>query len=99
MVKLKSTLVWALVWLNVVLMIGWAIRLTSPSAQAQFRQKANLLMIPGAVQTGNGSAIYIVNTDAGSLAAIFYNEGTGRMEPMHPIDLNGAFQHMAAGGR
>ena len=99
MVKLKSALMWAMIWINVILLVGWAIKLTSPQASAQFRQRLNLLMIPGAVQTGNGSAIYVVNTDNGSLAAIFYNEGTGRMEPMRPIDLNAAFQRMAAGGR
>jgi hypothetical protein len=95
--KLKSTLIWSLVWVNVALLVGWAFKLTSPAAQAQFRSKGSYLMIPGAIQSGSGSAIYILNTDSGALGAIFFNESLGRMEQMRPLDLNSEFQRMAGG--
>jgi hypothetical protein len=99
MEKLKSILLWALVWLNVALLVGWAFKLTSPPAAGQFRAQSNYLMIPGAIQAGNGSVVYIVDTSAGVLSAIYYNDGTGRIQPMVPVDLNREFQRMANGGR
>jgi hypothetical protein len=99
MQKLKSTLFWALVWLNVALLIGLAFKLTSPAANAQFQRQGNYLMIPGAIQSGNGSVVYIVDTNAGVLGAIYFNDSTSQIQPMQPLDLNQAFQRMANGGR
>jgi hypothetical protein len=99
MQKFKSALMWALVWLNVALLVGWALKLTSPQAAAQFRSRGNYLMIPGAVQTANGSAVYVVNTDTGVLGGIFFNDNANRMYKLRPIDLNAAFQSMERTGR
>ena len=95
MEKLKSTVFWGLVWINIALLVGWALKLTSPPAEAQFRSASNYLMIPGTIQTANGSVVYIVDTTKGYLGAIYFNSAMGRIQPMNPLDLNATFQRFA----
>jgi len=43
--------------------------------------------------------IYIIDTNAGSLSAIYFNDSNGQIQPMAPLNLNTEFQRMANGGR
>lgn len=97
MEKLKSTVFWGLAWINIALLVGWALKLTSPPAQAQFRSPSNYIMIPGAIQSANGSVIYVVDTTHGWMGAIYYSDSNPahRFQLMTPVDLNQTFQKFA----
>jgi hypothetical protein len=88
----KSRIVWALVWVNIVLLVGWAVRLTSPKAEAQLRRPSDYLMIPGEIIGGNAAAVYIVDTTQSRLAAVSFDDSTGQMAKMPWIDLGQVFQ-------
>jgi hypothetical protein len=94
---MKSRIIWALVWVNVALLVGTALKLTSPPASAQLRRPGNYIMIPGELVGGNNAAIYIVDTDNGRLSAVSFSDPTNQMSAMPPIDLNAFFQAAAAG--
>jgi Na+/glutamate symporter len=95
----KSRIVWALVWVNIALLIGWAMRLTSPKAEAQLRRPSDYLMIPGEVIGGNSAAIYILDTTQSQLSAVSFDDSTGQLATMKPaIDLNQVFQAAMGGG-
>ena len=96
---MKSKLIWGLVWLNVALLVGWALRLTSPPAVAQVPRASDYMMIPGDIVGASAGAVYVVDTDHGQLTAISFDDSQNRLSVMPPIDLNGIFQAAAAGGR
>jgi hypothetical protein len=93
----KSRVLWILVWVNVALLVGWALKLTSPNAQGQFRRPSEYVMIPGEITGGNSAAVYIVDTTQGRLAAVSFDDSSGRLNTMPWIDLTQTFQ-AAAGG-
>jgi hypothetical protein len=98
---MKSTLLWTLAVLNVVLLITFIARImpdNSAHAQAQaqgqqgqaVRRMGDYVMIPGIISGGvNPSVVYVVDEGSGQLSAISYDEQRG-METMNPIDLQGA---------
>jgi hypothetical protein len=88
----KSKIIWMLVWVNVALLVGLALKLTSPVAQAQFRRPSEYVMIPGEITGGTSAAVYIVDTTQGRMAAISFDDGSGRLSTMPWIDLNQTFQ-------
>jgi hypothetical protein len=88
----QTRIVWALVWVNVVLLVGWAMKLTSPPAQAQLRRPSEYLLIPGEIVGGNEAAVYVVDTTLSRLSAVSYDDGTGQLSKMQWIDLGQVFQ-------
>ena len=97
----RSTLVWALVALNVLLLallVGRWMKPSSAMAQAQAAGRpGDYLMVPAEVVGGNGAIIYIVDTSRGQLSAIGLDQN--KLVSMAPIDINRAFEARAAGGR
>ena len=95
----RSTLVWALVALNVLLMAALVGRWMKPStamAQAAARP-GDYIMVPAEVVGGNGAIIYVVDTTRGQLSAIGLDQN--KLISMAPIDINRAFEARAAGAR
>jgi hypothetical protein len=95
---MKSRIVWCLVWINVALLVGWALRVTSPTAQAQaFQRPPNVLLIPGQVNGGSVGVIYVLDATGGRLSAVSYDDSSNRISAMPMLDLNQVFQ--TASGR
>jgi hypothetical protein len=86
--------IWLLIWVNVFLLLGLALRLTSPqAAQAQLRARASDYdMIPGQVIGSPTSFVYILDTAQGRLSAVTYDDSSGRTFALPPIDLTQVFQ-------
>jgi hypothetical protein len=95
---MKSTLLWGLVFLNIVLLFGLALRLTSQPAVAQIPRASDYIMIPGDIVGASSGAVYVVDTNLGRLTAISFDDTQNRLSVMQPVDLNGMFQAAAAGG-
>jgi len=95
----KTRIIWALVWINVVLVVGMAIKLTSPAAQAQVRRPSDYMMIPGEISGGNSAVVYIIDTQQSRMAAVSYDDASNRFFTMPFIDLNAQFQAAAVGRR
>jgi hypothetical protein len=96
---MKSKLIWGLVWLNVALLVSWALRLTSSPAVAQVPRASDYMMIPGEIVGASAGAVYIVDTNQGQLTAVSFDDMQNRLSVMPPVDLNGIFQAAAGGGR
>ena len=56
-------------------------------------------MIPGDVVGGTNAVVYILDTDAGRLSAVSFDDTASRMSAMPPVDLNQIFAAAAGGGR
>ncbi len=86
---MKSTLLWSLVGLNLLLAaIVVARSVPVSSAQAQARRPSEYLMIPGKVNGLPYTVVYVVDTTNGALGAMAYDDTRKRMETMAAIDLN-----------
>jgi hypothetical protein len=100
---MKTTVLWALVIVNALLLASFFGRFTSAgSAVAQPRQPqqarpGDYLMIPGDVSGGSAGIVYIVDTTNGKLSAMSYDESNRKLVSMQSIDLAPIFQ--AAAGR
>ena len=94
---LRSTLVWALVALNVLLMAALVGRWMKPTtAMAQAAGPSDYIMVPAEVVGGNGALVYIVDTRRGQLSAMGLENN--RLGSMAPLDLNRVFKQ-GAGNR
>ena len=95
----RSTLVWALVALNVLLMAALVGRWMKPStamAQAAARP-GDYIIVPAEVIGGNGAIVYIVDTTRGQLSAMGLENN--RLASMQPVDLNRVFDARGGGRR
>ena len=101
----RSTLVWALVALNVLLMAALVGRWVKPStAMAQARgggaggggaaRPGDYIIVPAEVVGGNGAIVYVIDTTRGQLSAMGLEND--RLASMAPVDLNRVFE--ARGG-
>jgi hypothetical protein len=88
---LRSTLVWALVALNVLLMAALVGRWMKPAtAMAQAAGPSDYIIVPAEVVGGNGAIVFIVDTRRGQLSAMGLENN--RLASMAPIDLNRVFE-------
>jgi len=86
---MKSTVIWSLVGLNLLLAaIVVARSVPVSSAQAQVRRPSDYLMIPGKVNGLPYTVVYVVDTTQGALGAMAYDDSKKRMETMSAIDLS-----------
>lgn len=94
---MKSTMLWALVVLNVLLLVGALGRFSRPNAAVAqaVRRPGEYIMIPGEVTGGNAGVVYILDTTNGLLSALTLQPGTERMVNMPKIDLAQIFAHGA----
>ena len=96
---LRSTLVWALVALNVLLMAALVGRWVKPSnavAQAAARP-GDYIIVPAHVVGGNGAIVYVIDTTRGQLSAMGLENN--RLASMAPVDLNRVFDARGGAGR
>lgn len=93
---IRSKIIWGLVWVNVALLLGLALKVSSPNAMAQLHRPSDYLTIPGEVVGGSYAVIYIVDTGQGRLSAVSFDDSSGKIFAMPALDLNQIFQ--AAGG-
>jgi hypothetical protein len=86
---MKSTFLWALIVLNVLLLIGVVGRFSRPNAAVAqaVRRPGEYIMIPGEVSGGNAGVVYILDTTNGLLSAMTLQPGNERMVSMPKIDL------------
>ena len=108
---MKSTVLWALILLNAVLLMSFLARVTHQnSAMAQPAGRGNApatpparpgdyAMIPAEVNGASNGIVVIVDQTNGLLSAISYDDANKRMDTMAKIDLQQVFQRGAASGR
>ena len=91
---MKSTVLWALVALNVVLLVSFLGRVfheSSAVAQVAKNRPGDYLLIPAEINgTTNGIVVVLDQTDT-SLSAISYDDANNRFESMPKIDLAHVF--------
>lgn len=96
---MKSTAIWGLVILNVLLLAALIGGVATPNAAfAQQRPAANggrpgdYLMIPGEVTGGSTSVVYVIDTTNAVLGALAYDDSTKQLQSMPgKIDLSQVF--------
>jgi hypothetical protein len=97
---LRSTLVWALVALNALLLAALVGRWMKPSAAIAAQAAAggnrpgDYIIVPAQVIGGNGAILYVVDTTRGQLSAMGLENN--KLASMAPVDLNRVFD--ARGG-
>jgi hypothetical protein len=96
---MKSTLLWALVALNALLLAGVVGRFVKPSsAMAQAaRRPSDYIMIPGEIAGISGAVVFIIDTGNGQLGGMTYDDANKRIDAMPPIDLARVFEAGAGG--
>ena len=90
---MKSRILWALVGLNVLLVVTLVARLGGETtATAQVRRPAEYIMIPGDVSGGSSAVVYMIDSTNGLLGAMTYDDSSRRLNTMPPLDLSRAFE-------
>lgn|SRR4029079_8055596 len=100
---MKSTMLWALVALNALLLVTFLGRFTpgntAVAAQnAGTRRPGEYAMIPGEVTGGSAGVVYILDTTNGWLTAATYDQATGggKLVSQAQINLTEVFARGAA---
>jgi len=102
---MKSTLLWALVALNAVLLLSFLDRVSKDNTAAAqpaggngaanmpggSRRPGDYLMIPGEVTGGPTGLVYIIDTSNGLLGAMTYDDSSQKLFAMPFIDLQKQF--------
>jgi hypothetical protein len=90
---MKSTILWTLAGLNILLLVGFVSRYTGENqALAQVRRPAEYVMIPGEVIGGSSAVVYIIDTTNGQLGAMSFDDTRSAIDMMPPIDLTRVFE-------
>jgi len=92
---MKSTLIWALAALNVLLLVMFVGRTTGETAYAQARRPGDYIMIPGEVTGGSNSVVYIVDQSSHELSAMSYDDAMRRLDVMPTVNLDRIFASVA----
>lgn len=93
---MKSTMLWALVALNVVLAISFIGRFMPGNAAMAAQNKAGnnarrpgeYAMIPGEVTGGSAGVVYMLDTTNGLLTAATYDQATGGGKLVSQAQIN-----------
>jgi len=86
---MKSTAVWALAALNVLLLAVFVCRMTGENtAVAQVGRPGDYLMIPGEVLGGNNAVVYVIDQSSRQLSAMSYDDSNKKLVTMPPIGLD-----------
>lgn len=98
---MKKTIFWALVALNVVLLVSLLMPyVQSNTAMAQRGgggRRPELMMIPGEIAGGNSAVVYLIDTNNRELGAVTLNVRGNGLEGVAPEDLSRIFEEN--GGR
>lgn len=88
---MKSTMIWALGALNVLLLVLLVAHTSGEStAIAQVGRPGDYLMIPGTVIGGNNAVVYVLDQTSHQLTAMSYDDSAKRMDTMTPINIDRA---------
>jgi hypothetical protein len=88
---MKSTMLWALIALNVLLAMSFLNRFTPDNtamAQQAARRPGEFAMIPGEVTGGSAGVVYILDTTNGFLTAATYDQATGGGKLVSQAQIN-----------
>jgi hypothetical protein len=91
---MRNRILWGLVALNVLLLATLVARLGGENAavaQAPHRP-SDYIMIPGEVNGSASAIVYMIDTGAGQLGAMTYDDSRKELNTMPPIDLARVFQ-------
>ena len=94
---MKTTVLWALIALNVVLLgslLGLRWHENAAQAQAAARRPGDYLMIDGQISGGNVGLVYVLDSVNGQLSALTFQGSTGstsQIESMPPMNLAAVF--------
>ncbi|HVT90562.1 MAG TPA: hypothetical protein VHD56_17030 [Tepidisphaeraceae bacterium] len=96
---MKSTVLWALVVVNAVLLGSFLWRVLPENRASAQRGPAirsgDYLMIPAEINGGSSGIIVLVDQIGGQLSAISYDDANQKIENMTKIDLRAVFQPQA----
>ena len=96
---IKSKIIWGLLLANVAL--GFSLVLPYVRQQSAMAQRierpADYLLIPGNISGADRGVVYILDTSNGLMSAVAYDDSTGRIEVMQPVDLIRVFEEGVAG--
>jgi hypothetical protein len=97
----KSTVIWALVALNVILVLTLVSRpAIDQPALAQVNRPGDYLMIPGQVVGGTSAVVYVLDQTSHQLGAVSYDDSMGSLDTMPPLNLDRVFASLdTSGGR
>jgi len=85
---MKSTILFALAVLNVLLLAMFISRITRENtALAQPRPRGEYLMVAGDVSALASQAIYVIDASNALLGAVSYDDTNNRLNAMAPISL------------
>ena len=97
---MNSRILWALVALNVFLLVVLVARSTAPNvAMAQAARPSDYLMIPGEITGGTGAVVYVVDMTNGVLGGLAWDESRRELAAMPPLDLSRFLESPNRGGR
>jgi hypothetical protein len=97
---MKNRVIWALMGLNVLLLVTLVGRLTGDNtARAQAgRRPGEFLMIPGEVSGGANAIVYVLDMGNGQLGALAYDSSRKEINSMPPLELSRVFEGVAPVG-
>ena len=95
---MKSTLLWALVVLNLVLLCTFIGRVSrdNTAQAADSRRMGDYLVVSGDVNSTTSGLVYIVDTSNELLGAMAYDDTRGAIDVMPTIDLKRIFEQPPA---
>ena len=90
---MKSTAVWALAALNMLLLAHLVLpRLFAPApAHAAGGGRVDLIMLPGEVIGGNSAVVYLIDTRNRKLGAVSLDNDNKRIMGLKPLEMERAF--------
>lgn len=90
---MKSTAIWALAALNVLLLVAFATRGTHENAAlAQGTGRpGDYLMIPGEVVGGTDAVVYVIDQSSHQLSALAYDDSMRRLTTLPSLSLDRVF--------
>jgi len=97
---MKSTLLWALIILNAVLLATFVGRVTphnmaTAAEPMQSRRMGDYLTLSGEVEGGPGGVVYVLDTSNDLLGAMAYDDSRNTIDVMPVIDLKRVFEQPA----
>lgn len=94
---MKSSAIWVLVVINVLLLAAFVGRVATPNtafgqARPAPQRPGDFLMIPGEVTGGSTAVVYILDTTNSMLGALAYDDSQRQLQTMpNRIDLSQVF--------
>ena len=86
----KSTTIWALIALNVILLLLLVSRhaINQPAMAQYGGRPGDYLMIPGNIVGGSNAVVYVVDQSSHQLAAMSYDDSMGKLDMMPAVNLD-----------